>query len=218
MGRNNKITKSSVFDSRYIAPSSDKHVLIEKRATKTSRGVLSKGWYKIGSKTVLAKGNTEGNREPFAEVIGGRIAHYISEGYAVLYQLAPASDFPELKIFDFKHVSICEKYTSNASQQFSKYLDALQGKALQGIAYLDWIKKQPLLFRQKLCQMLFIDAVIGNQDRHLNNWDIEIATGDVLPFIDFGAGCLGWGKSNILSYKSPEAISPDKAKPFGNTH
>jgi len=218
MESDNKNTMSSVFDKQHNVVSSDKPALIEKRATKTSRGILSKGWYKVGSKTVLAKGNTEGNREPFAEVVGGRIAHYMSEGYAMVYEIAPASDYPELKVFDFEHVSVCEKYASKGSQQFSKYLDALHGKELQGNAYLDWIKKQPLSYRQKLCQMLFIDAVIGNQDRHLNNWDIEIATGDILPFIDFGAGCLGWGKLSSLSYKSPESISPDKAKPFGNNH
>ena len=193
-------------------------VLIKKQATKTSRGILSKGWYKLDGSTVLAKGNTEGNREPFAEVLGSRVAYQMSEGYGVLYNLALATDFPELKLFDFDYVSVCEKYVAGDSEQFSKYVDFLHGRELQGNAYLDWIKKQPLSFRQRLCQMLFIDAVIGNQDRHLNNWDIEIATGDILPFIDFGAGCLGWSKLSTLSYKTPEAISPDKAKPFGNNH
>ena len=221
MNTDNKNTKSSIFVGKKASlkkVSDAKPVLIEKKATKTSRGILSKSWYKIGSATVLAKGNTEGNREPFAEVIGGRIAYFMSEGTSVLYNLAPASDYPELKVFDFDHVSVCEKYMSGDSQQFSKYLDALHGKELQRNAYLDWVKKQPMSFRQRLCQMLFIDAVIGNQDRHLNNWDIEIDTGNILPFINFGAGCLGWSKLSTLSYKTPEVISPDKAKPFGNNH
>jgi len=221
MNIDNRNTKSSVFvdvtqSSKNV--SNAKPVLIEKKATKTSRGILSKGWYKIGTKTILVKGNTDGNREPFAEVIGSRIAHIMSEGYAVLYSLAPSADFPELKTFDFEYVSVCEKYAAKDFEQFARYVDTLQQKELHGNAYLDWIKKQSLEFRQMLCKLLFIDAIIGNQDRHSNNWDIELSTGKVLPFIDFGAGCLGWSKLSALSFKNPESISPDKAKPFGNNH
>ena len=221
MNTDNENTRSFIFvkkEQPQTNGSKSKPVLIKKQATKTSRGILSKGWYKLGSSTVLAKGNTEGNREPFAEVVGSRVAYQMSEGYAVLYNLAFATDFPELKLFNFDYVSICEKYVAGDSEQFSRYVDFLHGRELQGNAYLDWVKKQPILFRQRLCQMLFIDAVIGNQDRHLNNWDIEVATGDILPFIDFGAGCLGWSKLSTLSYRTPEAISPDKAKPFENNH
>ena len=196
----------------------NKPTLIERKATKTSQGILSKGWYQVGSKIVLAKGNTTGNREPFAEVIGSKVAHYMSQGYGVVYRLAPAADYPDLKLFDFGHVSVCDKYVAGDALQFSKYVDAVQGRALQGIAYLDWIKNQPLAFRQRLCQMLFIDAVIGNQDRHLNNWDIEIHSGEILPFIDFGASCLGWAQLSTLAYRTEESISPDKAKPFDSTH
>ena len=75
MNVDDKNTKSSVFAE--VAQSSKnalnvKPVLIEKKATKTSHGILSKGWYKVGSATVLAKGDTKGSSEPFAEVIGGK--------------------------------------------------------------------------------------------------------------------------------------------------
>jgi hypothetical protein len=58
MDTDNKNIKSSVFvkiteSSQKASETKIKPILIEKKATKTSRGILSKGWYKIGSATAI---------------------------------------------------------------------------------------------------------------------------------------------------------------------
>jgi hypothetical protein len=66
--------------------------------------------------------------------------------------------------------------------------------------------------------MLFIDAVIANQDRHLNNWDIDINTGLMIPVIDFGVSCLSWETRTLKKISDSKGISPYTAKPFAKTH
>ena len=53
--------------------------LVEKRETRTSRGMLSKGWYRVDDQLVMVKGNsiTEAGTagyEPYSEVMASLIA------------------------------------------------------------------------------------------------------------------------------------------------
>ena len=56
--------------------------LVEKRETRTSRGMLSKGWYHVDDQLVMVKGNsiTEAGTagyEPYSEVMASLIAQVL---------------------------------------------------------------------------------------------------------------------------------------------
>ena len=56
--------------------------LVEKRETRTSRGMLSKGWYHVDEQLVMVKGNsiTEAGTagyEPYSEVLASLIAQVL---------------------------------------------------------------------------------------------------------------------------------------------
>ena len=68
--------------------------LVEKRETRTSRGMLSKGWYHVDDQLVMVKGNsiTEAGTagyEPYSEVMASLIAQVLGLPH-VEYVLMPA--------------------------------------------------------------------------------------------------------------------------------
>ena len=72
--------------------------LVEKRETRTSRGMLSKGWYQVDDQLVMVKGNsiTEAGTagyEPYSEVMASLIAQVLNLPH-VEYTLMPAKLFP----------------------------------------------------------------------------------------------------------------------------
>lgn len=198
--------------------SQDKIRLISKTSTKTSKGILSKSWYMINDKMCLVKGNTEDSYEPIAEYISSRIAYNLSKGFAMIYYLKDSCLFSQIKVFnEFPYVSVCNRWDFDSTQQFSKYVDYIEQKYIMD--YRMWLltKATPKLLYQ-ISLLLFIDAIVGNQDRHLNNWDIITSKMELAPFIDFGASCLSWNISELNKTISSNSIYPDISKPFAKTH
>ncbi len=83
--------------------------LIEKRETRTSRGMLSKGWYRVDDRLVMVKGNsiTEAGTagyEPYSEVMASLIAQVLGLPH-VEYALMPAKLFPDIKTYSCDVVS-----------------------------------------------------------------------------------------------------------------
>ena len=77
--------------------------LVEKRETRTSRGMLSKGWYRVDDQLVMVKGNsiTEAGTagyEPYSEVMASLIAQVLGLPH-VEYALMPAKLFPDIKTY-----------------------------------------------------------------------------------------------------------------------
>ena len=75
--------------------------LVEKRETRTSRGMLSKGWYHVDDQLVMVKGNsiTEAGTagyEPYSEVMASLIAQVLGLPH-VEYALMPAKLFPTFR-------------------------------------------------------------------------------------------------------------------------
>jgi hypothetical protein len=203
--------------------------LVSKAETKTSRGMLSKGWYIIDGELCLVKGNSVDcngaiGYEPYSEVIASRIAKKL-ELDAVEYNLYAAEHFKEIKVYGIGHVSVCKSYNYKSTAiivQFSEYADSKSGKAVKN--YWDWIHNNAgELDVKRVYDMLLLDSLIGNVDRHLNNWDVLIDKGvtGYAPVMDFGASLLAW-ESNADVKKTAELrdtqIGPDKCKPFGNNH
>lgn len=84
--------------------------LVEKRETRTSRGMLSKGWYRMDDQLVMVKGNsiTEAGTagyEPYSEVMASLIAQALNLPH-VEYALMPAKLFPDIKTYSCDVVSV----------------------------------------------------------------------------------------------------------------
>lgn len=192
--------------------------LIEKRDTKTSYGVLSKGWYQSNDKLFLVKGNSKGlnngiGLEPFSEVLGSSFGKFLGFD-CISYQLEASINFPEIKTFDCDFVSVCQKYEVEGQiLQFAKWADLTNGREVKD--YFSFLRSSNL-DKGKVFDMLILDAILGNSDRHLNNFDVIVRNGEskLAPIIDHGAACLAL-EQHPEQYKG---IGPDKAKPFKETH
>ena len=85
--------------------------LVEKRETRTSRGILSKGWYHVDDQLVMVKGNsiTEAGTagyEPYSEVMASLIAQVLNLPH-VEYTLMPAELLPDIQTYSCDVVSVC---------------------------------------------------------------------------------------------------------------
>lgn len=201
--------------------------LIEKRETRTSRGILSKGWYNIDGKLVLAKGNsiTENGTaglEPYSEAMASQIAGVLGIPH-IEYTLLPAALFPDITTHGCAVVSVCENFLQPGETlyHFGDMLDAAfagSGQPKTAEARLAYAKE---LYGEKwLYQMLVLDAFIGNEDRHENNFDI-IRTGAGEwrnpPLYDCGASLLAWAAEDELNGERLR-YGFDRAKPFRSRH
>ena len=96
--------------------------LVEKRETRTSRGMLSKGWYHVDDQLVMVKGNsiTEAGTagyEPYSEVMASLIAQVLGLPH-VEYVLMPAKLFPDIQTYSCDVVSVCPKFTTDDEQLY----------------------------------------------------------------------------------------------------
>jgi len=105
-----------------------------------------------------------------------------------------AYKFPRLEIFDIPHVSVCKSYLSQGeiSHKFMRY--ANDNKIRGCKSYWDFVNKTDLLDVEFIYKMLVSDALVGNEARHYNNWDVteDVSESTVryAPLIDFGASLL----------------------------
>lgn len=190
--------------------------LISKVTTKTSNGMLSKGWYDLGDGAeYLVKACSMGNYEPFGEFLGGNISHIMTEGYALKVKLDVASKYPELTNYDFPYVSLVKKWESKRTEQYAKLVDRLSVNLPEHSGYWEWLAENatPLLWKQ-ICIMLITDAVVGNQDRHWNNFDIDYSTRDIPALIDYGVSCLAVNVYSLDQIKGSKEILLDSTKSF----
>lgn len=89
---------------------------------------------------------------------------------------------------------------------------------------MDYFKAYKLtsLSTSHLYKMLLLDAIVGNRDRHLNNFDVYLnkQTGyfENAIILDCGASLLYNLKDDELQELGDNEIGPDYAKPFKKTH
>lgn len=208
----------------YIDNASPNTILINYLETRTSRGMLSKGWYSNNGRLLLVKGsNDKCGFEPQSEVLVSNLLSLLDIEH-VKYWLEDSSKYPEIKSYGNKYVSVCESYKNDdiiETIPFCKYVDVMA--SIRGKNHVSDYWGELLRLDNKLvqdtCLMLHIDAIVGNQDRHLNNWEFLRMTDNSIimsPLFDFGASLLAW--DTIVSNKNNNSISPDKSKPFKSTH
>ena len=155
--------------------------LVEKRETRTSRGMLSKGWYRVDDQLVMVKGNsiTEAGTagyEPYSEVMASLIAQVLGLLH-VEYALMPAKLFPDIQTYSCDVVSVCPLFVKPGDQlyHFADLADAhflANGQTPSPEALFQYAVE--LYGKKWLYQMLAFDAFIGNEDRHENNIDIIV--------------------------------------------
>lgn len=200
--------------------------LVEKRETRTSRGMLSKGWYHVDDQLVMVKGNsiTEAGTagyEPYSEVMASLIAQVLNLPH-VEYTLMPAKLFPDIQTYSCDVVSVCPKFTTDDEQlyHFADLADAhflAGGQASSPEALFQYAIE--LYGKKWLYQMLAFDAFIGNEDRHENNFDVIVRDGKKYapPIYDNGGSLLAWATDEELT-DTKLRYQFDKAKPFRSRH
>ena len=200
--------------------------LVEKRETRTSRGILSKGWYLVDEQLVMVKGNsiTESGTagyEPYAEVMASQIAQVLHLPH-VAYTLMPAKFFPDIKTYSCEMVSVCPNFVQPDEQlyHFADLLDAhflASGQTATPEARFQYALD--LYGKTWLYQMLAFDAFIGNEDRHENNFDVLVKNGvfSAPPIYDNGGSLLAWAADDELT-DIKLRYQFDKAKPFRSRH
>ena len=200
--------------------------LVEKRETRTSRGMLSKGWYRVDDQLVMVKGNsiTEAGTagyEPYSEVMASLIAQVLGLLH-VEYALMPAKLFPDIQTYSCDVVSVCPLFVKPGDQlyHFADLADAhflANGQTPSPEALFQYAVE--LYGKKWLYQMLAFDAFIGNEDRHENNIDIIVRHyKHVLPpLYDNGGSLLAWATDEELT-DTKLRYQFDKAKPFRSRH
>lgn len=197
--------------------------LLNKQNTRTTLGVLSKGWYQINGQIYLIKGNSQNlngsgvGYEPFSEVLSYKLGKLLGVD-CVKYDLKSANQFPEITTYGCDVVSVCKKINLSPTQQlihFAEYADLVNGKEVSD--YFNFYLHSELP-NDYLIKLLVFDAITGNSDRHLNNFDVVFdgRTITMAPVLDNGAAMFGTITDSQL--KPFKGIGPDKSKPFKETH
>ena len=205
--------------------------LIEKQETRTSRGVLSKGWYCIEGKTFMVKGNsiTEAGTagyEPYSEAMASLIAQVLKLPH-VEYTLMPSQFFPDIKTYSCDVVSVCPRFTTD-NERLYHFADVADSYCFShGLTASKENRFQyaiKLYGKKWLYQMLVFDAFIGNADRHENNFDIIIQSRQTdapliyaPPIYDNGGSLLAWAMDEEL-IDTKLHYQFDDAKPFRSRH
>lgn len=197
----------------------DKYELQSIWSTCTSAGEVSKGIY-IDEQGVeyFVKGNTENNREQYSEVLAYKIAKLLNIDI-LEYWLEKCKYFPDIKIYNnYQHVSISKLLQEDMYQFYNTVVKMQNNKNKD---YFTWYINLGLSLNH-LYKMLFLDAVIGNKDRHLNNFDIiynkETNKFSNAIILDCGASLL-YNKPDIeLKMLRENQIGPNISKLFKETH
>lgn len=153
----------------------------------TADGSFKKCWSKEGSNIYLYKqadsGASNVGLEPYAEYLSSTISKMLS----------PRTCEYDLVIFKGKLCSKCELFTSNdiGYMPFSNFID------LNIIQTMNTVLKRcdELGFYQEAIDMFMIDAIVFNNDRHLNNFGFLVNNDtfevvDFAPYFDFNRSML----------------------------
>ncbi len=181
----------------------------------SSDGWLKKKWKIIGCKRCLVKGGSNFFQEPFNEVIASRIANRLGLNH-VTYSIG----------FEGKNkspVCICEAFADGnielvSASAVNKVLPMVRNES----KYEHFVRCCEALkisnITKSLDEMLTLDFIIANQDRHMGNFGV-LRNADTLEYIGF-APIFDCGTS--LRYDTPSVyIALDlnvELQPFASFH
>lgn len=180
----------------------------------TSDGFLKKRWKIINNKRCLIKGGSNPYiQQPFNEVIASIIAellHIKHVKYEIIWDdnkpYSVCEDFIDSKTELISAWRVMEtKKKDNNTSIYNHFINCCESLGIKNAAF-------------KIDQMIVLDYIIVNEDRHQNNFGLirnaeTLEWLDIAPIFDSGSS-LGYDKltNQILNIKEFEC------KPFKNTH
>lgn len=182
--------------------------LILKQETKTSNGVLSKGIYKDENNVnYLVKGTTFGGYEAVSEVIAYNVACALGLS-CVEYKIKSGKEYPEVNTDSY--VSVCKFDKTPHGYQHLSAIKLMELYYKREINEDYWgLFTDMFDYPKDILDMLVFDAIIGNNDRHLNNWDYYVFQGE---------NGLMFKQTPIFDNGSSLVPDCDISKPFKSTH
>ncbi|MDE5858873.1 MAG: HipA domain-containing protein [Oscillospiraceae bacterium] len=178
----------------------------------TTDGCLKKKWQIIDGKRCLIKGGNDAfSQQPFNEVIASRIMDRLDIPH-IPYEIYWQDGYP---------YSVCETFVTPETELISAWnVLQIRHKANHENNYTHYVKLCKEFgmknIEHDLDQMLILDYIIANEDRHFNNFGI-VRNADTLkwtgtaPIFDNGTS-LGYDKL-------PHRLHTDiKCKPFKTSH
>ncbi len=180
----------------------------------TSDGWLKKKWKIINGKRCLIKGGSGAiQQEPYNEVIASKIMERLDIPH-VNYSLITEEEYP---------YSICEDFITPQTELISAWYVMQTEKKPNHISvyqhYVNCCEKLGIpKIKQSLDQMMVVDYLIANEDRHQNNFGV-IRDAESLNFIGtsplFDSGTSLWfDKPTPMIGRTAKL----RCKPFKNTH
>ena len=181
----------------------------------TSDGQLIKKWKISDGKRVLIKGGSNPyQQEPLCEAIASKIADRLGI-YHVEYKVIWENDKPfsvcddfinsETELVSAYHIMRMEKRPNNLSE-YEFYIKLCKSLGVQDI-------------RKQIEKMLVLDFIIGNEDRHFNNFGlirnaVTLEWIGCAPVFDCGTSLWYNTQESLIKPLSPSLPS----KPFRKTH
>ena len=180
----------------------------------TSDGWLKKKWKIINGKRCLIKGGSGAiQQEPYNEVIASKIMERLAIPH-VKYSLIMEEEYP---------YSICEDFITPQTELISAWYVMQTEKKPNHISvyqhYVNCCEKLGIpKIKESLDQMMVVDYLIANEDRHQNNFGV---IRDVKKLNFIGAAPL-FDSGTSLWFDKPTPMIGRTAKlqckPFKNTH
>ena len=181
----------------------------------TSDGQLIKKWKIADGKRVLMKGGSNPyQQEPLCEVIASGIAERLCiphTKYTLLWEHE-------------KPFSVCQDFITSETELVSAYHIMQSGKKPKDLSdyefYLSCVEQLGVKnIREQTEKMIVLDFLIGNEDRHFNNFGlirnaVTLEWIGVAPIFDCGTSLWYNTQESLIKPLSPNL----PAKPFKKTH
>ena len=173
----------------------------------TTNGMLRKAWRKIGGKTLLYKGGTEGasnaGNEPYSEFYASQIAEIMGISH-VSYTLSK---------WKKSLCSVCELFTD---KDHSYVPMGYFGNFRNILELSDYLKNLGKQYHNAFADMMIFDAVIYNTDRHYGNFGLLVDSKSnrpiaMAPVFDNGLGLFPYAVKDDLKTISAYAKTRSSA-------
>ena len=192
-------------------------LIIEKLNASSSDGQLEKWVAKSNGKIYFFKGCTtsfdnEDLYECESECIAGELAHLFGIGHVVDYKM------DELSVAGKKY-KVCVSEDFINGHIFTTYDELIRDIAkYNGREKYDMVTGFDISLKSQIDAILLFDAVIGNDDRHLNNLAIiNTEKEKYIPLFDNGASMFSRIPQGALKLTNRTSFDYQKCKPFFNT-
>jgi serine/threonine-protein kinase HipA len=212
-----------MFGDEEVVPHLQEELLRSLMLSGTSKGVLRKFTANIEGSVYYIKagkeiGNSYSNIQPTCEVIAYELGGLLGFNCAS-YELA-VIPMERLDAEDDVIVCVSKSFLVGEGEEFVPFAKLAEDAPVykNSDLYTIFCEKFPDLV-ENFDQMIVLDYLLDNPDRHLNNFGIVTNFGRsyrFAPFFDHGYGLLGQYDERELPYGDENLIRRGKALPFRN--